>query len=90
MTLLPKFYGVMYTPIPILGYTLKSAIASPKEIPLNSYSPENKLDVIIRLVPKRFCRSQGVMSVTVIGNRMFIIFAFSLYNNENMPFFTPP
>ena len=25
-----KFYGVMYTPTPILGYTLKSIIADPQ------------------------------------------------------------
>ena len=87
LTLLLKFYGVLYTPTPILGYTLKSAIAIPKMFPLYSYSRENKLDLFFRLVPKRFCRTLGFMSVTEIVNRLFIIFALSLYN---MPFFTPP
>ena len=56
-TLLIKFYGVLYTPTPILGYTLKSAIANPKVPPLNSYSRENELDLFLRLVPKWFCRT---------------------------------
>ena len=65
---------------PILGYTLKSSIPYSKVLPLNLCSRENKL------VPKWLCRTQGVMSVTEIGNRMFTSFAFSLYN---MPFFIP-
>ena len=78
LAFLLKFYGVLYTPTPILGYTLKSAIAIPKVHPLNSYSRENKLYLFFRLVPKWLCRTQGVMSVTEIVNRMFSIFAFSL------------
>ena len=82
-----KFYGVLYTPTPLLGCTLKSAITNPKMLPLNSYSRENKVDLVFRLVPKLFCRTLGFMSVTEIVNRLFIMFTFSLYN---MPFFTPP
>ena len=87
LTLLLKFYGVLSTPTPLLGCTLKSAITNPKMLPLNSYSRENKLDLFFRLVPKWFCRTLDFMLVTEIVNRLFIIFAFSLYN---MPFFTPP
>ena len=32
-----KFYGVLYTPTYIFGYTLKSVIADPKMLLLNSY-----------------------------------------------------
>ena len=77
------FSKVLLCPVytdPYLGYTLKSAKANPKVLPLNINSRENKLDLFFRLVPKWLCRTQGVMSVTEIHvvNRMFTIFAFSL------------
>ena len=84
------FAKVLRCPVytyPFLGLYPKSAIANTKVPFLKTFSRENKLDLFFRLVPKCFCRTQGIMSDTDIVNRMFIIFAFSLYN---MPFFTPP
>ena len=52
LTLLLKFYGVLYTLTPILGYTIKSDIANPKILPLNSYSRENKQDLFFQTSAK--------------------------------------
>ena len=86
------FVNILQCPVytnPYLGrgYTLKSVIADPKVLPLNSYKRENKLDLFYRIVPKGFRRTQDFLSVTEMVNHMFIFFAFSLYN---MPLFTPP
>ena len=51
LTLLLKFYGVLYRLTHILGYTLKSVIANPKVLLLNSFKRESKLDLFFRLVP---------------------------------------
>ena len=37
LRVLLKFYIVLYTLTPILGYTLKSVLADPKMLPLNSF-----------------------------------------------------
>ena len=52
LTLLLKFYGVLYEPSPTLGFTLKNVIADPKVFPLNSYSRENKLDLFFQTSAK--------------------------------------
>ena len=63
---------------PYFGYTLKSATADLKVLPLSSHSRENTLDLFFRLVPEWLGQTQGFMSVTEIVIRVFIIFAFSL------------
>ena len=63
MTLLLKFYSVLYTPTPTLGYTRKSIINVRKMLALHSYQHEYKLDPFVRLVPKLFCRTQRAMTV---------------------------
>ena len=87
LKLLLKFNGVLYTSTPILGYTLKTAIAEPQMLPLKLHYRDNKLDLFFRLVSKWFCRIQGFITDTEIVNRMSIIFTFPLYN---MSFFTLP
>ena len=64
MIILLNFYGVLYTPTPILGCALKGVTAEPKVVlTLNSNKRRNNLDSFFKLMPNGFCRTQGFMSV---------------------------
>ena len=60
LTILLKFYGVLYTPTSFWGYS------DPKVLPLNLHYYKNIPDLFFRLMPKWFWRTQGFLSVTEI------------------------
>ena len=69
LTLLFKFYGVLYTPTPILGYILQCFIADRQSVTFEFVLTRNILDS---------CQNGSSGLVTKIVNHMFITFAFSL------------
>ena len=60
------------------GVPLKSVTAEPKMLTLNSNKRRSNLDLFFKIVSNRFCPTQGFTSVVKV-NRVFIIFALSLY-----------